>query len=254
MMSNTARTTLLMSPGKITRPLLLAAFLSGSLFASFAAADSLDQLQALGQSEFRKLSENVAAATHYKALAPAEPLGLLGFDLAVELSSTDIDSALFDQASAGGYSLGSFLLPRLHLHKGLPFNIDLGASISAIPDTDFRVIGAEVRYAILAGGVVTPALAVRLTHSRISGVDQFDLNSTGAEISISKGFAMFTPYAGAGVIRSNSNPNVGVLLKESFSQKKVYAGLNLNLGFNLGFEIDRTGEYTSYSAKAGFRF
>ncbi len=238
-----------------TRQSLLALVLAtGALTIGAATADSLDELELLTQGEFTSLSENVAAATHYKAIAPAEPLGVLGFDVALELSSTEIDSDLFDKASAGGYDLGSFLVPRIHVHKGLPFKLDLGASLTAIPDTDFKVIGAEIRYAILEGTIATPALAVRLTHSRITGLDEFDMNSTGAEISISKGFVMLTPYAGAGVVRTNSNPDVGVLLDESFSQNKFYAGVNFNLGLNFGLEVDVTGDYTTYSAKAGLRF
>ncbi|MBX2825997.1 MAG: hypothetical protein KTR33_14790 [Gammaproteobacteria bacterium] len=224
------------------------------VLSSSSSADSLDQLELLTQAEFKTLSENVAAATHYKSLAPAEPLGTLGFDVALELSSTDIDSSLFDKASAGGYELDTFLVPRLHVHKGLPFNIDLGASLTAIPDTDFRILGAEVRYAILEGTIATPALAVRLTHSRITGVDEFDLDSTGAEITVSKGFVNLTPYAGAGVVRTNSNPDVGVLSDESFTLNKLYAGLNINLGLNFGLEVDKTGDYESFSIKAGLRF
>jgi len=219
-----------------------------------AFAQSLDDLGLLSQSQFVTLSENVAAATHYKSLAPAEPLGILGFDVALELSSTEIESDIFDLASAGGFDIGSFLVPRLHVHKGLPFNFDIGASLTSIPDTDFRIIGAEVRYAILEGTIATPALAVRLTHSRVTGADEIDLNSTGAEVSVSKGFLILTPYAGAGVVRTSSNPNVGTLSDESFTQTKVYAGLNVNLGFNLGFEVDTTGDFVSYSVKAGLRF
>ena len=44
------------------------------------------------------------------------------------------------------------------------------------------------------------------------------------------------------------------LTKESFSQNKVFAGVNLFLGFNLAFEVDRTGDITSYGFKGGFRF
>lgn len=235
-------------------PLVLSVVLLFTSVMNLAKADSLDELELLTQGEFKTLSENVAAASHYKSITPAEPLGVLGFDVALELSSTDIDSDLFDKASAGGYDLGSFLVPRLHVHKGLPFNLDLGASLTAIPDTDFKVFGAELRYAILEGGIATPALAIRLTHSKITGVDEFDMDSTGAEVSISKGFAILTPYAGAGVVRTNSDPNVGVLLDESFSQKKIYAGLNISLGLNFGLEVDVTGDYTTYSAKAGLRF
>lgn len=243
-----------MDKRKTQQTLLALVLATGALTTKVALADSLDQLELLSQDEFKTLSENVAAATHYKSISPAEPLGALGFDVALELSSTEIDSDLFDQASAGGFDLGSFLVPRLHVHKGLPFKLDIGASLTAIPDTDFKVIGAEIRYAILEGTIATPALAIRLTHSKVTGLDELDMDSTGAEITISKGFAMLTPYAGAGTVRTNSDPNVGTLLDESFSQRKLYAGVNFNLGVNIGLEVDVTGDYTTYSAKVGLRF
>lgn len=225
-------------------------------------ADSLDQLGSLSQADFLQLSKNVAAATHYKSMAPPEPLGILGFDVALELSATDLDEALFDAASSGGYSLDSFLVPRLHVHKGLPFNLDVGASLTSIPDSDFQILGAEIRYAILGGSVVTPALAIRGTYSLITGVDEADFSSAGVELAISKGFLNFTPYGGVGIIYSESSPNqtpeqqqVLSLADESFDQKKVFVGLNINLGLvNLGFEADATGDYETYSAKVGFRF
>jgi hypothetical protein len=67
---------------------------------------------------------------------------------------------------------------------------------------------------------------------------------------------MFTPYAGIGQVWTNSNPIAATgLTKESFSQSKVFAGGNLNLGVtNLAAEFDKTGAAKSVSLKLGFRF
>lgn len=229
--------------------------LASLVLPSLAKAQSLDSLINLGQAQFKTLTENVGAATHYKALAPAEPLGLLGFDVAVELSSTEIDDGIFDLASNGDFGISTFLLPRLHVHKGLPFGLDVGAFYTAIPDTDFKAMGAELRYAILEGSTITPAVAIRATYSVISGVDEMDVTNTGLEATISKGFIMLTPYAGLGIVRTVGTPKgVAALSEESVDLEKFYAGINVNLGFNLGFEFDQTGDYKTYSVKAGFRF
>ncbi len=230
------------------------AVLSVAFSATTVRADTLDSLGVLTQAQFLTLSENMGAATHYKALAPAEPLGPLGFDVALEVSSTDIDSTIFDLASGGGFELDTFLIPRLHVHKGLLFGLDIGASLTAIPDTDFKVFGAELRYAILEGSIATPALAVRATYSKVTGIDQVDFDTMGLELAVSKGFAILTPYAGVGYLRSNSKPNVDDLAEESFDQQKVFAGLSVNLGFTVGLEVDVTGDYTTYSVKGGLRF
>lgn len=220
-----------------------------------AQATDFDALSTLSPNQFETLVENIGAATHYKAIAPAEPLGLLGFDVAIELSATELDDGLFDIAAGGDFGVSQFFLPRLHLHKGLPFGIDIGGSIAAIPETDFQVIGAEVRYAILRGSVLTPAVAVRGSYSFTSGVDELDVTNAGLELSISKGFIFLTPYAGIGIIRSSGDPGSGVAQsQQDVNLEKAYVGVNINLGFNLGFEIDRTGDFTTFSGKAGIRF
>jgi len=209
----------------------------------------------LTQSEFKLFSEDLGSALSYKAVIPAEPLGITGFDLALEVSSTELkNSSIWQQAS--GDSLNSLPVPKLHLHKGLPFNIDVGAFYSSIPTTNIKLYGGELRYAILKGGVAIPAVAIRGSISELSGVDELSLSTKGLDVSISKGFAMFTPYAGVGTVWVDSTPNgVPGLSKESFQQSKVFAGGNLNFGLaNFAIEYDKTGEAQSYSAKLGFRF
>ena len=134
-------------------------------------------------------------------------------------------------------------------------NIDVGAFYSSVPSTNIKLYGGELRYAVLEGGVASPAVAIRGSISKLSGVDQLSFSSKGLDVSISKGFAMFTPYAGVGSVWVDSTPNGVGLDKESFRQSKVFAGGNLNFGLmNFALEYDKTGSAPSYSAKLGFRF
>jgi len=82
-------------------------------------AASFDSLELLSQDRFLAISENLAAAIHYKGVGPAEPLGLIGFDLGIEVSSTEIDEELFNDASSGGIDQSELIIPRLHVNKGL---------------------------------------------------------------------------------------------------------------------------------------
>lgn len=223
--------------------------------AGAANAATFSSLDALTQSQFRDLSKNLTAATHYKGIAPAEPLGLLGFDLGLGLSTTELNDEVFDLADSADFDLSSIILPRLSVQKGLPLGFDVGASISGAPGTDIKVLGAEIRYAILKGNIALPSIGVRGSYSTLQGVDELEIDSTAIELTISKGFANLTPYGGVGVVHSNSKAVESTMLEEeSYSQKKAYVGLNINLGFNVTLEADRTGPYTSVSAKAGFRF
>lgn len=225
-------------------------------FAQPVWAANISTLGALAQSEFKLFSEDLGAALSYKAVTPPAPLGITGFELGLEVTSTEMkNSALWTTATNGGKALNSLIVPKLHVFKGLPLGIDVGAFYSAIPTTNIKLIGGELRYAILEGGVALPAVGIRGSMSKLSGVEQLSFNTKGLDVSISKGFAMFTPYAGVGTVWIDSTPNGVGLAKETFRQSKVFAGGNFNLGLvNLALEYDKTGAAASYSAKMGFRF
>lgn len=232
----------------------LAVFLAATPSAN--AADDIDQIDQLIQTDFRRLSEDLGAALSYKAVIPATPLGLTGFDVGVEVTATKLENRdAWDRASSGT-APDTLYVPRLHVHKGLPAGFDVGAFYSSVPGSNIQLWGAELRYAIIKGDTLTPALGLRGTYSKLSGVDQLDFHTKGLELLVSKGFVIFTPYAGVGRVWTVSEP-VGVtnVSKEEFTQGKYFVGGNVNLGLiNLALEADKTGDATSYGAKLGFRF
>src|SRR6266699_2317996 len=218
-------------------------------------AGDINNIKALSQPNFRLLSEDLGAALSYKPLTPTAPLGITGFDLGIAATSTKLqNSSVF--TTAGGWDHSSVIVPSLRLNKGLPFGIDVGVMYSSVPSTNIQLVGGELRYAIVSGGAATPAIGIRGSYIKLSGVDQLELNTRGVDLSISKGFLMFTPYGGIGKVWASSTPNgIPALSKESFSSNKVFVGLNMNFGLtNLAFEADKTGDASSFGAKLGFRF
>ena len=210
----------------------------------------------LTQQEFRLFSEDMGAALSYKPLLPAEPLGITGFDVGVEVTATQLaHPAIFDKASNNS-SIKTLMVPKVHLDKGLPFGIDVGAFVSKVPNSNISLTGAEIRYAFIPGGIAMPAVAVRATYSHLSGVSQLSFDTRGIDLTVSKGVAMLTPYAGIGEVWVDSTPQqVATLKAERFTLTKYYVGTNVNLGLmNLDLEADRTGDATSYGVKLGLRF
>lgn len=209
----------------------------------------------LGQTQFRLLSEDLGAALSYKPLSPAEPLGITGFDMGIEVSDTRLVNPQVYQLATSSSS-DSIPIVRAEIQKGLPFGIDIGATYSAVPDSNIKLIGAELRYAIVKGGVATPAVGVRVSYTSLQGVNNLDFDTTGIDVSISKGFAFFTPYAGIGNVWVKSTPNNAPgLVGEDFTESKYFVGANLNLAFiNIALEGDKTGDATTYSLKFGWRF
>lgn len=222
-----------------------------------AMAANLTTLGNLVQPEFRTLSEDLGAALSYKPLTPAAPMGTTGFDMGIEVTQTDMSksAAAWSKATGNSSPISKLYIPKLHFDKGLPFGIDIAAFYSKIPTTNISLYGGELRYAILDGGLAQPAIAIRGSFTKLSGVSQLSLDTKALDLSISKGFAMFSPYAGIGQVWVNSTANVAGLAAEKFTQGKVFVGANLNLGVtNLAAEIDKTGGIQSVSMKLGFRF
>lgn len=217
-----------------------------------AAADDFDRLQSLTQAELAGFAKDFTAVASYKSIAPAEPLGIIGFDIGAAVSATRLDNAATWEKA--GFEHATVYMPTLRAQKGLPFNIDIGASLTAVPDSDIKLVGAEIKYALVPGGVALPAVAIRAAATKLSGVDQFDLDTRSVELTVSKGFLLLTPYAGIGKVWGSLTPNVGNLRKETPSANKVFAGVNLNLGIaNMAVEADRIAGNQTVSVKLGFR-
>ncbi|HBA86791.1 MAG TPA: hypothetical protein DCZ75_02055 [Geobacter sp.] len=235
------------------------------LIGTQAMAKDINFSSAISQENFKSLSKQAGAAISYKNTAPAAPLGLTGFDAGVELSAIKVSGDYWDTAF-GGNSPSFLVLPKIRARKGLPFGIDVGAMYSYVPDSNIKLFGVEVSKAILEGSVATPAVGVRATYTKLTGVNELDLQTAGIDASISKGFLFLTPYAGAGGVWVSSKAkgnlqtlaitaNGAPLGSENVFQPRVFAGLKFSPLPLLGF----TGEVEYqqrpiYSLKAALSF
>lgn len=215
----------------------------------------------LTQGQFKDFTKEAGAAISFKNTAPAEPLGITGFEAGIEVSAVDISGNDYMNKAFGGNAPSYAVLPKLRARKGLPLGIDVGAMYSYVPDSNMKLWGIEVSKAILEGTAATPALGVRGTYSRLSGVNDLDLQTAGIDASISKGFLILTPYAGAGGVWVSSeakgnlktlSPN---LKSEDVFQPRVFAGVQVS-PFPL-FHFTGEVEYQErpiYSLKAAIGF
>lgn len=228
-------------------------------FVAFAASakDRIEVTPGTAQSDFQSIAEDLVAAIDYKAVVPPEATGIVGFGAGLVFSYVPVDDkGAWSRATAGGANIDSLSLVGLGVTKGLPLGIDVGAFYSEIPSTDVSVYGAELRYAIMEGGVASPALALRGSYVKVDGIDSFDLDSTSVDLSLSKGFAAITPYVGVGYVFGAADPNnVGLLKKADVEEAKTYIGARVSLGL-LEFtpEIGQIGDNTLYNLRLGFSF
>ena len=189
-------------------------------------------IDALSQAEFKNLSEEAGLAISYVAAAPAEQLGFPHFDVGVEATATTIDSdASYWQNAFSGDPPDFLVVPKLRARMGLPFGVDVGAVYSTIPYIKVSMIGGEVKWALLRGGVTMPAVAIRGSYTTLLGVDELKLSTYSADLSISKGITIFTPYAGVGQIWITAEdespaPNLN---SERHSKTRGFVGLQIGI-------------------------
>ena len=183
------------------------------------------------QSEFDKMSKELGFGISYFPMAPAAPLGILGFNAGIEVTMLDIkqDSTYWDQVTTKTPP-DYFPIPRLHIQKGLPFKLDIGAIFTQVPDSNIKLFGGELKWAVLEGSMITPAFALRGAYTKLNGVDTLDMDTMSLDASISKGFVMITPYAGVGQIWINAEEKVPVLALEKAKEEltKIYGGLKFD--------------------------
>jgi hypothetical protein len=208
----------------------------------------------LSQDEFHRLSQDLGAAFSYKGVTPATSLGLIGFDVGVEVTDTKMEnSALFARAGAGSRS--HLVIPKVHIHKGVFSGLDIGAFVGAAPEVNATLLGGELRYAVIDDGLTTPAIGLRLSGTKATGTGDLKFNTAAADVIVSKKFTAITPYAGGGAVRVSSKVSGSVLADEKINKGRVFGGVNVNLlAINLAFEAEKMGGNTSLSAKIGWRF
>lgn len=206
------------------------------LTASSAAAKTIFNFPpGYSQDEFKKLSTDIGLSISYLPLAPAEPLGggiLPHVDIGVEATLINIDRGEAYWSKAASDIPSAFMYPKLHVQLGLPVvPIDFGFVYSSVPDSDIKLTGGEIKWAVLKGSTISPAIAIRGAYTKLDGVDVLDLSTMSLDLSISKGFLMLTPYAGIGQvwIKSEEKDPDLTLNKEDISETKGYVGLKLSL-------------------------
>lgn len=207
------------------------------------------------QGEFVRVVEDVTAAFSYKAVAPAEATGLTGFGLGafVAYAPTENKSSWFNLTGENVDAVG---MAGAVVHKGLPLNIDVGAFYATVPGTSASVYGGELRYALLPGSAVKPALGLRYGVTRTSGIDDFDFQSQSFDVQLSKGFTLLTPYVGAGIVKAEADPrNQPTLQQVKVDEERIFVGLRLSLGLiELTPEYEKLGDNNSFNVRFGLSF
>jgi hypothetical protein len=224
-----------------------------------ASASDIKFTDEITQGDFKEFVKELGTAVLFNPMSPAEPLGIFGFDVSVETVITDIsESENYWKKLVDDNDPFSYLpAPRLHVQKGLPFNIDVGAMYVTVPGSNIKLWGLEAKYALLEGTTLTPALSVRGSYSQLQGVDEIELSTQSLDVLVSKGILMLTPYAGASIIRiqGSENSNLVDLEQENEIGYRALAGVQFSPlpMFVINGEVS-IGETTQFGLKLGLRW
>jgi hypothetical protein len=212
------------------------------------------------QEQFETFSRLVAQGIYATPVDPARARGLLGFDIGVAATAIPVETdALYWQNSVNqDFTVSDHVLvPRIVASKGLKV-ATISAMYSQVPDSEISVLGAALDVPIIDGGVLKPTLAIRGSYATVQGVDDFGLDTYGAEVFLSKGFGPLTPYGAIGIARSDSRGNINiptaapVVLQDEATTNRITIGLKLSL-FIPKIVVEATqGEERSYAAKVSF--
>ncbi|ADD67528.1 conserved hypothetical protein [Denitrovibrio acetiphilus DSM 12809] len=232
--------------------------LAAMMVSSVVFADEFKIQNSMTQSQFQDLSKEMGQMVTPTPNSPAEPLKTLGFDIALETTLVNISDgdSHWKNAWDNGDPDSMALLYRVHVQKGFPFGIDLGLSVTKGTNIDFTAITGEVKYAILKGTTVTPALSVKGSYTKVFGLDDIDLQTLSAGIYVSKGILMFTPYGGLETVYTMASDDSDADLDdENVNAVRGIVGLQFSPLplISINGEI-AVGTVTSYGLKAGLRF
>lgn len=177
---------------------------------------------------YRRLTSELALALAPRPLAPAETLGMSGFEFALVTTTADIDdSADYWQGQPGQPIFegvlpshgsrdvpGALWVPTLHVRKGLPMSTEIGVTGAYLAFSEMFMVGGDVKIAVHESYFRwVPALALRAAAGRLFGSSDIDMITTEFDTLASLpfgvgGMVQVTPYIGYGIMYAHVNSQV----------------------------------------------
>ena len=170
-----------------------------------------DTLRAtIANANFQAFAKQMGAALVSSDLTPPGTLGHSGFSAAMELSVVSLKGISRGETPPTGPWFimptentfqGSFLLPGVHVRKGLPWSFEIGTKVGWIDKSDMVVGTLEAKWAGNEGFAYLPDVAVRFHATRLFNTRDFELGAGGLDFSVGKKWAIggmitLTPYGG----------------------------------------------------------
>ena len=151
--------------------------------------------------KFEALTRSLAASVTSANLMPPETTGHAGFAVNMELGAVGFPAATQYPTESGQDPISPLLVPSLHVRKGLPFSVELGARMGWIDRSSLFATTGELKWAVNEGFTWLPDIGVRAHVTRLLGTHDFSVTATGVDLGVGKQFPLggmvtLTPYGG----------------------------------------------------------
>lgn len=164
------------------------------------------------QMRFHMLASLLGLAFVPQFQEPAGTLGQSGFEIGI--GSQQAFLRMPAEAWAGsGPKPEVLVLPGVALRKGLGGSLELGLAASWLTQSQMFALSAELRWAVVEGLPRAPDVALRAHGTRLLGSRELDLTTAGADLAVSKDFAVagvarLQPVFQAGIVFVNAATTV----------------------------------------------
>lgn len=216
-----------------------------------ASADGFRFDAAFTPADFAELSDAVADALGSPS-SGAAPLGITGFDLQALAGGprVDTDSGWWRHGVDGSTTAGVLAAPRVLMRKGLPAGVDIGGQVGRVLGERFW--GVELRWALLAGGAIEPAVGLRASYAKLENAP-VSLDVKELQVVAEKGFPVITPYVAVGYRELESSAFFGDPMPKDQSVRRsrttIAAGVRLHvLVLNLMAEVRQAAHQSIFIA------
>ncbi len=229
------------------------------------------------QDAFAKLAREYGMALAPRLLAPADTLGINGFQISSHIGLTNINQDEEYWSRAVSDQSPPSILTTLHVdaRKGLPYSVEVGVNMGWLFDSELFAFGGMLKWAPNEGIDAFPVdLALRFSANRTVGSSQFDMTTFGGDLIISRAFgaggvANIAPYmayspafvfARSGVLDSTPGEATDsarsfVLEEEQIVLHRFVVGVRLVVGgVNFTPEAALTEGLQSYNFNLGLDF
>jgi hypothetical protein len=163
----------------------------------------------LTKDEFEEFAAELGSVLRFRQLGDATTLGRGKVDFGVELATSAIDDrkAAWNSTTSrptASYNLArSLAFPRVVGRFGVSDRVDVGAWGGLNPRANYGLVGGDARIVVVREGPARPVtFSIRPSVTTLVGPAEVWAAYTSLDLSVSRAFGRFSPYAGVATTAS----------------------------------------------------